>query len=61
MMADLVIFMEVFVYIVVGFCLAFYGLYNGVADPNAPPAADGGSESSKGLSSEFFSGKLLFV
>ena len=26
MMADLVIFMDVFVYIVVGFCLAFYGL-----------------------------------
>eukprot|EP00962_Isochrysis_galbana_P051021 scaffold22381_cov118-Isochrysis_galbana.AAC.2 len=28
MMSDLIIFMEVFVYIVIGFCLAFYGLYN---------------------------------
>ena len=27
MMTDLVIFMEVFLYIVLGFCLAFYGLY----------------------------------
>ena len=38
-MQDLVIFMEVFLYIVVGFMLAFYGLYSG-ATPNEGAAAD---------------------
>lgn len=35
MMTDLAIFMEVFVYIVLGFCLAFYSLYHAEAGVSA--------------------------